>query len=126
MLWDAGVFRWTGQAAEDADAALAKGHIRFVLEGSKLHGEFDLFRTGRVGGADGGDAGRNWLLVKRADGAVEPGMEAVARDGSVKAGRSRAGLGGGAGGGRTHPEVGVGGGSASVGGALRGRPGGPR
>jgi bifunctional non-homologous end joining protein LigD len=122
MLWDAGVFRWTGQAAEDADAALGKGHIRFVLEGSKLHGEFDLFRTGRVGGADGGDAARNWLLVKRADGAVEPGMEAVALDVSVKTGRSLAAIAADAGGDRKHPELAVAAARESVEPLLAGAP----
>lgn len=65
MLWDTGT--WTPQVA-DVDAALAKGDLKFSLDGYKLKGSWALVRTrgfGR-GGRDEND-GRSWLLIKHRD-----------------------------------------------------------
>ena len=66
MLWDQGT--WTPEA-DDVDAALAKGDLKFTLDGYKLKGSWVLVRTGgRWGGGYGGkDAGRSWLLIKHKD-----------------------------------------------------------
>jgi bifunctional non-homologous end joining protein LigD len=66
MLWDQGT--WTPQT-DDVDAALAKGDLKFTLDGYKLKGSWVLVRTGgRSGGGYGGKgAARSWLLIKHRD-----------------------------------------------------------
>ncbi len=66
MLWDQGT--WTPEA-DDVDAALAKGDLKFTLDGYKLKGSWVLVRTaGRWGGGYGGsDGARSWLLIKHKD-----------------------------------------------------------
>src|SRR6476659_2042616 len=59
MLWDSGT--WTPEV-DDVDAALAKGDLKFTLEGYKLKGSWVLVRTK---GGYGGD--RSWLLIKHKD-----------------------------------------------------------
>jgi bifunctional non-homologous end joining protein LigD len=60
MLWDRGT--WTPEA-DDVDAALKKGDLKFTLDGYKLKGSWVLVRTK---GAPYGD-GRSWLLIKHRD-----------------------------------------------------------
>jgi hypothetical protein len=66
MLWDQGT--WTPEA-DDVDAALAKGDLKFTLDGYKLKGSWVLVRTGGRwgGGYGGGDGARSWLLIKHKD-----------------------------------------------------------
>jgi bifunctional non-homologous end joining protein LigD len=60
MVWDRGY--WAPQAG-DAAKALAKGELKFVLSGEKLHGSFVLVRMNRRNGEK-----RNyWLLIKHRD-----------------------------------------------------------
>ena len=61
MLWDRGTWKPEG----DPRAAYAKGHLQFELEGTKLHGRWDLVRTG--GGRYGGRGKEAWLLIKGKD-----------------------------------------------------------
>jgi bifunctional non-homologous end joining protein LigD len=64
MLWDRGT--WTSEA-DDVDAALKKGDLKFTLNGYKLKGSWVLVRTGgRYAGARGG-GDRSWLLIKHRD-----------------------------------------------------------
>ncbi|HVW04039.1 MAG TPA: DNA polymerase ligase N-terminal domain-containing protein [Vicinamibacterales bacterium] len=63
MLWDTGT--WTPQV-DDVDAALAKGDLKFTLDGYKLKGSWALVRTRGYGGSRGSD-GRSWLLIKHKD-----------------------------------------------------------
>lgn len=72
LLWDQGT--WEPEV-DDVDAALAKGDLKFRLNGYKLKGSWVLVRTrggwaGRRGGgarpADADD-GRSWLLIKHRD-----------------------------------------------------------
>ena len=64
MLWDRGT--WTPET-DDVDAALAKGDLKFTLDGYKLKGSWVLVRTGgRYAGARGG-GDRSWLLIKHRD-----------------------------------------------------------
>jgi bifunctional non-homologous end joining protein LigD len=60
MLWDQGT--WTPESA-DVDAALAKGDMKFRLEGYKLTGSWALVRTRGYGGG----SKPSWLLIKHKD-----------------------------------------------------------
>jgi bifunctional non-homologous end joining protein LigD len=62
MLWDQGT--WTPEV-EDVDKALAKGDLKFTLDGFKLKGSWVLVRTRGYGGNRGD--GRSWLLIKHRD-----------------------------------------------------------
>ena len=62
MLWDEGT--WTPEV-DDVDAALAKGDLKFTLDGYKLKGSWVLVRTRGYGGTRG--EGRSWLLIKHRD-----------------------------------------------------------
>jgi bifunctional non-homologous end joining protein LigD len=71
MLWDRGT--WEPEQ-EDVDAALAKGDLKFRLDGYKLKGSWVLVRTkgwgggGRGASRDGmGESKSSWLLIKHRD-----------------------------------------------------------
>ena len=68
MLWDRGTWVPRGDPA----AGYAKGHLKFELHGEKLHGAFDLVRTGgsKYGGKSGKEA---WLLIKEHDAHAQSG-----------------------------------------------------
>ncbi len=73
MLWDRGY--WEPEGNQTPEQALAKGDLKFTLEGERLHGSFVLVRMrhDRNGGKR-----TNWLLIKhRDDFAVEKDGEAV-------------------------------------------------
>src|SRR5437764_11872329 len=81
LIWDRGVYQTIapGQASEQRK----KGHIRFVLMGDKLKGEWHLVRT--HGGAPGK---AQWLLFKGKDGTENPSYDVVTeRPESVVSGR---------------------------------------
>lgn len=66
MIWDTGFFeerRAQGRKADDEKllAGLAEGHITFVLEGTKLSGEFALVRLKKA------NEPNLWLLLKKRD-----------------------------------------------------------
>jgi bifunctional non-homologous end joining protein LigD len=60
MLWDRGT--WTPET-DDVDAAIAKGDLKFALEGVKLKGSWVLVRTKGAAYA----SNRSWLLIKHRD-----------------------------------------------------------
>lgn len=65
MVWDQGPYAAAGapdrvESEKQMRAGLAKGHLRFVLGGARLKGEFSLVR---MHGEDDG----NWLLIKKQD-----------------------------------------------------------
>jgi bifunctional non-homologous end joining protein LigD len=62
MLWDEGT--WTPEA-DDVDAAIRKGDLKFTLDGYKLKGSWVLVRTRGYG--DGRSKDRSWLLIKHRD-----------------------------------------------------------
>jgi bifunctional non-homologous end joining protein LigD len=67
MLWDKGT--WTPDTP-DVDAALAKGDLKFTLDGFKLKGSWVLVRTRGYGGGRGGgksEGKSSWLLIKHRD-----------------------------------------------------------
>jgi bifunctional non-homologous end joining protein LigD len=67
MLWDEGT--WMPQV-DDVAAALAKGDLKFTLDGYKLKGSWALVRTkgyDRSGRDRARNDGRSWLLIKHRD-----------------------------------------------------------
>ena len=60
MLWDEGTWEPIG----DPDQSLAKGNLKFVLHGKKLHGKWVLVR---MGGRAANESKPNWLLIKEHD-----------------------------------------------------------
>ncbi len=68
MVWDVGT--WEPQG--DAHAMLAKGDLKFTLNGEKLKGSFVLahMRSRRPG-----SKGTEWLLIKHRDSEVVPGYD---------------------------------------------------
>src|SRR6187549_3826097 len=66
LLWDRGA--WVPEG--DPVAAYKKGHLKFRLEGEKLHGGWNLVRMGGRRQEDGPD---NWLLIKEKDETAQPG-----------------------------------------------------
>jgi bifunctional non-homologous end joining protein LigD len=61
MLWDRGTWK---PDDPDVDASLAKGELKFTLEGQKLRGSWVLVRT-KLG--YGGSTKPQWLLIKHRD-----------------------------------------------------------
>ncbi|HSP65449.1 MAG TPA: DNA ligase D [Candidatus Deferrimicrobium sp.] len=92
LLWDIGTYEWLRETAQDVDASLAKGDLKFRLSGSKISGEFALVKIGdrgrRYGGSSDGD--KNWLLIKKRDDAIVEKYEALEHEVSVKTGRTLA------------------------------------
>ena len=64
MLWDRGT--WTPEV-DDIDAALARGDLKFSLDGYKLKGSWALVRTRDRSDTPPAQHGRHWLLIKHAD-----------------------------------------------------------
>jgi bifunctional non-homologous end joining protein LigD len=64
MLWDSGT--WEPES-EDIDKALAKGDLKFTLDGYKLKGSWVLVRTRGYGSSRGDGPSRSWLLIKHRD-----------------------------------------------------------
>jgi bifunctional non-homologous end joining protein LigD len=87
QLWDRGY--WSPEGALTTDQALAKGDLKFTLEGEKLAGSWVLVRMK-------GDRFRgkknNWLLIKHRDASAIPNDAdgLLAEDRSVASGRTMA------------------------------------
>jgi len=84
MLWDRGY--WAPEKGfENIGQALAKGELKFVMEGERMHGSWVIVRTKRD---SRGKA--SWLLIKHRDeGAVEGGAPGPSDgDRSVASGRT--------------------------------------
>jgi bifunctional non-homologous end joining protein LigD len=84
LLWDRGY--WAPEPGYDIDKALAKGDLKFVMEGERLHGSWALVRMKRRGN----EKRDNWLLIKHHDGySTEDQEELGPRDDpSVASGRT--------------------------------------
>jgi bifunctional non-homologous end joining protein LigD len=87
LLWDRGY--WQPEGDTPPEEALAKGDLKFVLDGQRLHGSWVLVRMkhDRTGGKR-----NNWLLIKhRDDDARDGDGDAIlAEDRSVASGRPMA------------------------------------
>lgn len=81
QIWDRGT--WTPED-ESVDNGFAKGHLRFSLEGERLHGGFSLVRLK----PRAREKRHNWLLIKRDDSQVEAGFRAGTFAESAKTGRT--------------------------------------
>src|SRR5271157_4441676 len=66
MVWDIGTWEAEGSASE----MLAKGDLKFRLQGKKLKGSFVL---ARMRSRRPGSKGTEWLLIKHRDDHVVPG-----------------------------------------------------
>jgi len=62
IVWDFGEYEVVGPAGSDAAMALGDGIVRFVLYGTKLRGQWAIFRTRIAQGSR-----ENWLLEKIRD-----------------------------------------------------------
>jgi bifunctional non-homologous end joining protein LigD len=78
MLWDRGTFQLEGDA--NAAKQLARGEIKFSLNGEKLRGSFALVKL------KNSEKGNEWLMIKHKDAAEDPSWDIEAHDGSVLTG----------------------------------------
>jgi bifunctional non-homologous end joining protein LigD len=62
VLWDKGTWE-PEEGSENVGAAIARGELKFRLDGVKLKGSWVIVRTGGYGGG----GGRSWLLIKHRD-----------------------------------------------------------
>lgn len=85
MVWDKGAYRGLNEGGPEA--GLAKGDLKFALDGKKLKGEFALVR---LRSRRPGSKGNEWLLIKKRDAHAKPGWDADAFDWSVMSKRSLA------------------------------------
>jgi bifunctional non-homologous end joining protein LigD len=89
LLWDRGT--WEPLGDMDPVAAYKKGHLKFRLDGEKLHGGWALVRMGGHNQRQEDDGHENWLLIKEKDDAAVPGSaDAVTEENpdSVASGRA--------------------------------------
>jgi len=104
MVWDVGTWQPLSPVQKDgkylpgteADAAamLAKGDLKFRLNGKRLKGDFALVK---MKGRRPGSKGNEWLMIKKHDDQVVEGYDAGDIDESVLSGRSMAEIAGDAG-----------------------------
>jgi bifunctional non-homologous end joining protein LigD len=71
MVWDQGTWR-PQPGYEDVTEALRKGSLKFILDGTKLHGKWTLVRMGPKSSSSSGSRWGssdkpNWLLIKEHD-----------------------------------------------------------
>ena len=79
MVWDRGTFFLEGDG--DALQQLAKGEIKFSLNGEKLRGSFALVKL------KNSEKGNEWLMIKHKDAAEDSAWDIDKHDGSVLTGR---------------------------------------
>jgi bifunctional non-homologous end joining protein LigD len=80
MVWDRGTFHLEGSA--DALKQLAKGEIKFSLNGEKLRGSFVLIKLKKS------EKGNEWLMIKHKDAAEDSKWNIDEHDGSALTGRT--------------------------------------
>ncbi len=94
MVWDAGTWEplspvpvggeYVAGTDKEATAMLAKGDLKFRLQGKRLQGDFALVHIrGRSG-----SKGNEWLLIKKKDARVEAGFDIDQFDTSILTGRT--------------------------------------
>ena len=101
MVWDVGTWQPLSPIQKDgkyvpgtdaeAAAMLAKGDLKFRLDGKRLKGDFALIK---MKGRRPGSKGNEWLMIKKHDQFVEDGYDAVDFDESVLSKRSMAEIAG--------------------------------
>ena len=88
QLWDRGT--WTPQG-EDPAGELAKGHLKIVMDGERMHGKWALIRMRDDDKKPGRKVRHNWLLIKEVDDEAKRGKagDALAKEvTSVKSGQT--------------------------------------
>jgi bifunctional non-homologous end joining protein LigD len=80
MVWDRGTFQIEGDL--DALEQLAKGEIKFSLNGEKLRGSFVLVKLKQS------EKGNEWLMIKHKDAAEDSAWNIDEHDGSALTGRT--------------------------------------
>ncbi len=76
MLWDQGT--WEPQEGHtDVDAGLREGNLKFILDGTKMHGKWALIR---MGGKAATERKPNWLLIKEHDEFERPSTDPAVTD----------------------------------------------
>ena len=80
MVWDRGTFSPIGDA--DALTQIARGEIKFHLNGEKLRGSFVLVKLKH------GEKKNEWLMIKHKDADVDPVWDIDTNDGSALTGRT--------------------------------------
>jgi bifunctional non-homologous end joining protein LigD len=80
MVWDRGTFQIEGDL--DALKQLAKGEIKFKLNGEKLRGSFVLVKLKQS------EKGNEWLMIKHKDAAEDSSWSIDEHDGSALTGRT--------------------------------------
>ncbi len=101
MVWDVGTWQPLSPVAVDgkyvpgteaeAISMLAKGDLKFRLNGKRLKGDFALIK---MRGRRPGSKGNEWLLIKKHDDHVEEGYDIESIDESVLSKRSMEQIGG--------------------------------
>jgi bifunctional non-homologous end joining protein LigD len=101
MVWDVGTWQplspipvngeYVPGTEKEAAAMLAKGDLKFRLNGKRLKGDFALIR---MKGRRPGSKGNEWLLIKKKDESVVPGFDIDKYDTSVFTGRTMAAIAG--------------------------------
>ena len=85
MIWDEGSYQERGGDDGEGEKRLLenlnRGHITFILDGQRVRGEYALVRTG--------EAGKNWLLVKKRDEFSSSRVQTLAET-SARSGRNMA------------------------------------
>jgi bifunctional non-homologous end joining protein LigD len=104
MVWDVGTWQPLSPVAvngkyppgteAEAAAMIAKGDLKFRLNGKRLKGDFALVK---MKGRRPGSKGNEWLMIKKHDEQVVEGYDAGDIDESVLTGRSLAEIAGDAG-----------------------------
>ena len=101
MVWDVGTWqplspvavngKYVAGTEAEAAAMLAKGDLKFRLNGKRLKGDFALVK---MKGRRPGSKGNEWLMIKKHDDHVEEGYDIEAIDESVLSKRSMEEIGG--------------------------------
>src|SRR5208283_761906 len=85
MIWDAGTYHAPGartraESERLIDEGLRKGRLSFILDGTKLHGEFSLVKLQKGKESE-------WLLIKKRD-AFADSADVLAQERSVQSERT--------------------------------------
>lgn len=104
MVWDVGTWeplkpeqvdgKYVGGTDKDASAMLAKGDLKFRLQGKKLKGDFALVH---IKARRPGSKGNEWLLIKKHDDEVVEGYDIDQYESSAITGRTMSEIAGDAG-----------------------------
>jgi bifunctional non-homologous end joining protein LigD len=88
QLWDKG--KWTPQSTTPPEKDLAKGHLKLVFDGERMHGGWALIRLRDKEENRRRTPRHNWLLIKEIDDFARPGEPdtLLSEVTSVKTGRT--------------------------------------